>query len=139
MIVHQLQIENKLLVFGGYIYNGVNKYVNWSEICDLIDDKKIRIRNLVEQYVPAGKSNLLVALNKLKDRLTSAELGVLEEYLHQENYELFIGGLLDYYDHTANYVPPAKPTVTLQIKTPDVAEIMRELLKLLTESGIIIS
>ncbi|MEP6948182.1 MAG: hypothetical protein ABI863_02860 [Ginsengibacter sp.] len=102
-------------------------------------DKKIRISNVLNEYKPAGKNNLMYALRKLKERLPASELSELEECLNQENYEMFIEKMIGYYDTTANYQFPEKAVVTLKIESNDAAETTRQLLQLLFQNGIDIS
>lgn len=99
-------------------------------------DKKIRIKNTLKEYRPAGKDNLIDALRKLNDRLPATELKKLEEFLQQDNYGIFIEKMIDYYDTTVNYQSPEKAVITLKIKSDDVAETTQGLLQSLLQNGI---
>lgn len=105
-------------------------------LIQLDTDKKIRINNVLNEYIRAGKNNLINALHKLNERLPASELSELEEYLNQENYEMFIDKMLDYYDRTANYQLHKKATIILQITSFDVVQITQQLLQSLQEYDI---
>ena len=108
-------------------------------LIELDADKKIRINNILTQYKPAGRNNLINALYKLSNRLPESELTGLERYLNQDNYEMFIEKMIDYYDTTVNYQLPKKAIATLKIKSNDVAETVQQLLQSLIQHGINIS
>ena len=48
-------------------------------------DKKSRINNILNEYKAAGKANFMVALYKLKERLTITVMNACEAYLHSGN------------------------------------------------------
>jgi tRNA 2-selenouridine synthase len=102
-------------------------------------DKKTRINNILTEYKPAGKNNLINGLHKLNGRLPESELKRLERYLKQDNYEMFIEKMIDYYDTTVNYQLAKKAMITLKIKSNDVAETTQQLLQSLIQHGINIS
>jgi tRNA 2-selenouridine synthase len=116
----------------GWLYSKMKEGI----LVHLDAEKKIRIQNILTEYKPAGKDNLINALHKLNGRLPASQLTGLERFLHRDNYEMFIEKMLDYYDTTINYQSPGKAVVTLKIKSNDVAETTQQLLYSLLKNGI---
>ncbi|MGH2647604.1 MAG: hypothetical protein ACRDE8_08560 [Ginsengibacter sp.] len=108
-------------------------------LAELNTDKKTRVNNILNEYKSAGKEKLINALHKLNERLPADESKELQEYLEQENYQMFIERILEYYDATANYQMSKKPIISLPVNSFDMVQITNQILQALKFQNIIIS
>ena len=119
----------------GWLYSKMNEGI----AVKLNVDKKTRINTILKEYKPAGKESFINALHKLKQRLHLTVIKELEAFLHSENYEAFIEGVLDYYDNTSKYNLDKKADMTINVSSFNNVTTIQHLLESLRRLNIIIS
>ena len=75
-----------------------------------------RVKNILQEYLPADKSQLFQSLIKLKDRLSPEFYTTLHNLLAEDQYEQFCSAILMYYDQAKQYQHECEYAIILSEK-----------------------
>jgi tRNA 2-selenouridine synthase len=87
-----------------------------------------RIRNILTMYEPVDETEMIMALNKLSERLTAHKLQALEKMIKEKRFYDFTEVMLEYYDQSNKYTGiKEKASLVIDMPVLDIQKISNDI------------